>query len=92
MLNLNLNVNANAKCKFYLRATVCGLISHMIKHWHSNRLLHVAIHVVIVVLHIHTNGHTHVLLPCFQFVVAFTFIVCIRIMHRSKWNLESRSG
>ena len=61
-------------------------ISSPTKHSHSDRSLHVAIHFVVVILCIHTNGSTPMLILYFQSIVAFAFV--IPIMH--KWNFSFR--
>ena len=48
------------------------------------------IHFVVVVVHIHTNGTTAILILCFRFFVAFTFVIRIHITH--KWNLSLSWG
>ena len=62
-------------------------ISGLTKHLQSDLSLHVAIHLVIVILRIHidTNGSTATLILCLRFVGAFEFVIHIRIRH--KWNL-----
>ena len=59
-------------------------ISGPTKHLHSGRSLHVAIHFIIIVFCICTNGSTPILNVCFQFFVAFTFVIFIT----RKWNLR----
>ena len=61
-------------------------ISSPTKHSHSDQSLQVAVHFVVIILRIHTNGSTPILILCFRFFVAFAFV--IRIMH--KWNLSFR--
>ena len=58
-------------------------ISNVTRHSHSDRSLHVAIHFVVVLhIHIHTNGSTPILILYLRFFVAFTFVIHIT----DKWN------
>ena len=78
------------RCVLLCGGPVYEGISGPTEHLHSDRSLHVAIHFVIVVLRIRicANGSTPILILCFRFVVAFAFVICIRIAH--KWNLSLR--
>ena len=49
----------------YFVAAVCELISHLIKHSHSEQSQHTAIHFVIVT--VRTNGSTPILILCDRF-------------------------
>ena len=52
-------------------------ISGLTKHSNSDRLLHVAIDFVIIMLQIYirTNGSTPILILCFQFLVTLAFVI-----------------
>ena len=76
-----------ARCVLLLcSGPVYEWISGPTKHSHSDRLLHVAIHFVVVVIRIHTNGSTDMLILCFQLKKIVGFSICIRITQ--KWNLS----
>ena len=103
------NANVNDKCEQRMRSggqcsfplqVACATLQwlwvfHLIKHSHSDRSLHAAIHFVTFTVHIsiQTNGITPMPILCARYFVVFTFVICLRIMH--KWNLSlncNRSG
>ena len=61
-------------------------ISGPTKHSHLDRSLHVVIHFVIIIIHIHTDGSTTMLILFFRSFVTLAFVIRIRITH--KWNLS----